>query len=192
MEYLYERIRKTEVIPNAYEKWTEYRSGLTNYILERIGRDKKVAILGAGACNDIELPPLLQAGHEITLLDCDEKAMEEGSIRQFSNVADRERVFRKKIDVWDVTVQEYHELEALLFQRKPMQTVLEHMQKVMERIVSQPVEELAEMVQRQDVVVCVGFHSQVTVMFITLLQYYMSFYNVGYTKDEVDEDQKLI
>ena len=189
MNYLYGRIKQSERIPDAYEKWSGYRTELTGYVLERLGENKRIAILGAGACNDISLASLLKAGHEITLLDCDEVAMEDGVIRQLSNVLDRDKVSCRKVNVWDVTVQEYHTLEELFFQRKPMKSVISHLNKITERIVSQPVELLGE---EYDMMVCVGFHSQVTVMFISLLQYYMSLYNVGYSREDVDDYQKML
>ena len=181
MNYLYEKILATQKIPEAYEVWEEYRTEVTKYLLKRMGTNKKIMILGAGACNDIALSSLLAAGHEVTLADCDEVAMEEGMKRQLKE-QNNTKITMQYCNVWDVTVQEYHRLEECLFQKMPMSSVISYMQHICERIQSQPLMPLQEPV---DAIVCIGFHSQITVMFISLLQYYMMLYHVGYSKEEV-------
>lgn len=89
---LYEKIKKNFILPNAYEDWKEYRNSLTSYIIHETNQislplsfhanmDEEallptLAIIGAGACNDLDLTELLSHFSKITLLDYDTKAME--------------------------------------------------------------------------------------------------------------------
>lgn len=88
---LYEDLKKNFILPNAYEDWRDYRQSVTDYILRETNQfplplsfsanmDENallptLAILGAGACNDINLSRLTPHFSSITLLDCDENAM---------------------------------------------------------------------------------------------------------------------
>ena len=58
---------------NAWEDWTEYRSKLTEIILER--NPKTVMIVGAGRCNDIDLERLLKSAERVICMDVDDEAM---------------------------------------------------------------------------------------------------------------------
>jgi hypothetical protein len=46
------------------------------------GREKRVCVIGAGNCNDLELPELLAAAKELHLVDVDEQAVHKGVARQ--------------------------------------------------------------------------------------------------------------
>ena len=88
---LYKEIKKNFILPNAYSDWSEYRHALTNYIIDKTNRLSvplsfhanmeeedllpTLAILGAGACNDIDLHSLLSHFSKITLLDYDQNTM---------------------------------------------------------------------------------------------------------------------
>lgn len=88
---LYEEIKKNFILPNAYADWKDYRNSLTSYIIRETNQvnvplsfcanmDEKaffpsLAIIGAGACNDIDLQALLPHFSKITLLDYDKEAM---------------------------------------------------------------------------------------------------------------------
>lgn len=89
---LYEEIKKNFILPNAYEDWKDYRNSLTNYIIRETNQISlplsfhanmnenallpSLAILGAGACNDLDLSKLLSHFSRITLLDYDTVAMQ--------------------------------------------------------------------------------------------------------------------
>ena len=89
---LYEKIKKNFILPTAYEDWQEYRNSLTNYLIQETNHVSvpltfhanmdettllpSLAIIGAGACNDIDLQTLLSHFSTITLLDYDKEAMD--------------------------------------------------------------------------------------------------------------------
>lgn len=89
---LYETIKNNFILPNAYDDWTDYRNTITNYIIRETNQVSvplsfsanmdetsllpTLAIIGAGACNDMDLQVLVSHFSKITLIDYDTKAME--------------------------------------------------------------------------------------------------------------------
>lgn len=75
-ETVYDKLVKLQKMPRAWEDWKEYRSKLTDWIIEQTKKDSTVLITGAGACNDYDLVKM--AGHfsKIYLLDIDTKSVE--------------------------------------------------------------------------------------------------------------------
>lgn len=64
---------------DAYSDWKDYRESLTDIVLSYPG--EKLAIVGAGRCNDIDVDRLYETFSGITLIDIDEEAMREGMAR---------------------------------------------------------------------------------------------------------------
>ena len=66
--------------------WDEFRSHrerlTTLLVANRPSASQSLCVLGAGNCNDLDLPRLLAAFSEITLVDIDLAAMQEGLARQ--------------------------------------------------------------------------------------------------------------
>lgn len=88
---LYTEIKGNFILPNAYEDWKEYRNTLTQYLIQETNQLSlplsfhanmteesflpSLAIIGAGACNDLDISQLIEHFSEITLLDYNEDAM---------------------------------------------------------------------------------------------------------------------
>ncbi len=88
---LYDEIKKNFILPYAYKDWESYRHFITDYILRETNRVSlplsftanmpesallpSLAIIGAGACNDIDLKKLVPHFSKITLLDYNQDAM---------------------------------------------------------------------------------------------------------------------
>ena len=89
---LYETIKNNFILPDAHKDWMHYRNTITNYIIRETNQTSvpltfganmdenkllpTLAIIGAGACNDIDLQVLTSHFSKITLMDYDVKAME--------------------------------------------------------------------------------------------------------------------
>ncbi len=89
---LYKDIKSFFTLPTAYEDWTNYRRTLTDYVIsnsnetplplqfsQHMDEDSflpTLAIVGAGACNDLDLGELLDHFSKITLIDYDENALQ--------------------------------------------------------------------------------------------------------------------
>lgn len=84
---------KSSRIPGAEIRWREYRKAVTNYIAEEIQTGETVAIIGAGACDDIEIGTLLAQGAEIWLADIDTEAMKSVMLR----MSDQNHVWAERL-----------------------------------------------------------------------------------------------
>lgn len=89
---LYDEIKSHFDLPNAFTDWTNYRNTLTGYLIAETDRIAlplsfspdmdpsqllpTLAIIGAGACNDLDLETLSHHFSQITLIDYDSAAME--------------------------------------------------------------------------------------------------------------------
>lgn len=120
MNYVYDKMIKSENTDDCFEMWSGYRRFLTDYIIECCkGSDvfapgpkqthkPGLAIWGAGACNDIDLAEL-DKYFSLTLIDRDAEAMGRALARYgLSNV--------KCVDLgfWSISDEEYRHIEELL------------------------------------------------------------------------------
>lgn len=110
---VYDRLREWQAIPNAYEDWREYRKGLTDRILScKDFAGGSALILGAGACNDLDLRRLSEAFETITLLDRETAPMKEGVLRQLG--AASEKIEMVAADLLGITDEDYRTFCELL------------------------------------------------------------------------------
>lgn len=86
---VFESIKKEFSIPNAYFYWKEYRRELTDLILQEDEsykgeniKNRRIAVLGAGPCNDIDLERLSGYFGHIDLIDLDTESVKAGLINQ--------------------------------------------------------------------------------------------------------------
>ncbi len=70
-------LRRSQIIPDAYERWESYREALTDYIISMSPSGESLAIFGAGRSADIDLSLLSGYFSTITLFDRDIPAMNE-------------------------------------------------------------------------------------------------------------------
>lgn len=90
---LYQELKSHFYLPNAYNDWEHYRNTLTNYLIESVDEITlplsftenmddmtqlpTLAILGAGACNDMDLKRIEPYFSKITLIDNDRTALQQ-------------------------------------------------------------------------------------------------------------------
>lgn len=79
MNNIYRQLKEKFIMKDAYSDWKDYRESLTDIVLSYPG--EKLAIVGAGRCNDIDVDRLYETFSGITLIDIDEEAMREGMAR---------------------------------------------------------------------------------------------------------------
>ena len=81
---VFEQILSGFTMENAFYDWQDYRGRLTAHILagEERAHMKKLAVIGAGRCCDLDLRELRARYGHVTLVDQDREAMEEG-LRQY-------------------------------------------------------------------------------------------------------------
>lgn len=191
-DYVYEKMLETEKISDAYERWADYRYSMTEYICGKVDAYNHIGIFGAGALNDIDLWVLLEKGVQVDLLDYDTKTVLAGIQKQLgSRMVDyvtKEQLRVIAYDVWPVDVTFYHELEELFMAQTPMNVVIDALQHLTEKNTTQPLPDLAQ----YDVLVCMGFHSQIMVHFVALLQHYVRAGICMYDAKDVGQFQQQI
>lgn len=109
---VYQYLRKLQQIPDAYDRWRDYRAALTNYVLSSTDMDSSLAIFGAGACNDIDLGLLISHFSSITLIDSDAHAMQLALSRY--GLCEYNRIHCEVIDLVGITDHAYEEFATTL------------------------------------------------------------------------------
>lgn len=109
---IYTRLKKLQRIPDAYEKWSDYRCAMTDYILKNTGRDSSLAVFGAGCCNDIDLTELVSHFRSITLYDIDEAAMRQALTR--CQLHEYPAIHIHALNLTGITASDYERFSDLL------------------------------------------------------------------------------
>ncbi|QDV57145.1 hypothetical protein [Rosistilla oblonga] len=81
----------------------DHRRRVMAMLLENASPTKRLCVLGAGNCNDIDLPELADAYREVVLVDLDGDAMLRGVEKQFSGASSPQRSAKIKTVVGDLT-----------------------------------------------------------------------------------------
>lgn len=94
-----EQVRRNLASRNAWALYTRHRRNVTNLICEAAPAVScKMCILGAGNCNDLDLPQLVDKSHEIHLVDLDAEALRWG-LRQQGLEGRSEFILHGDVDV---------------------------------------------------------------------------------------------
>lgn len=97
-EEWYAALRRSQLLPDAWEEWSAYREQVTDYIIENSRPGTTFAVFGAGRCNDLDLARLCGHFSEITLFDVDEAAMREAAERCMREAAAQEKEFAAEFE----------------------------------------------------------------------------------------------
>lgn len=167
MVYRYNTLAQGEIIPGAWEDWAEYRSRLTGEIISCLSlcEGKRVAIYGAGACNDIDIHRLLREGCDVTLFDRDLAAMEQAAEEKGYG----QQISMKEIDFFRIEDREYEILEEILSRGGGREEIAGHLRDIWNREGEQ---ELEVPTEQFDLNICIGVHSQILIRLVTLMQLY--------------------
>lgn len=102
-------------ISGADIRWKEYRQQMTSYIQNEIQPGARILILGAGACDDLELNDLLEQASEIWLADINKEALEAAVAKvQNWNATYTQRLRVIETDFVSLTELQYEEYEEAL------------------------------------------------------------------------------
>lgn len=173
MRYL-DRLIASEVLPNAYKEWREYRQKLTDFIEENCvaegGCKPVLAIWGAGRSNDIDLARLAER-FKLVLIDRDA----EGLVQACKTYGlEKTDVICVDLPFWNVELETYEMFEALLAEGEEAEIVIEHLKQV---VFDNSHRVLPDIGRRFDYSVCVGLHSQLNARFAGLLYMYRENYD---------------
>lgn len=173
MRYL-DRLIASEVLPNAYKEWREYRQKLTDFIEENCvaegGCKPVLAIWGAGRSNDIDLARLAER-FKLVLIDRDA----EGLVQACKTYGlEKTDVICVDLPFWNVELETYEMFEALLAEGEEAEIVIEHLKQV---AFDNSHRVLPDIGRRFDYSVCIGLHSQLNARFAGLLYMYRENYD---------------
>ena len=174
MSDLYTSLLKLNHIENAFEAWTDYRHALTSFILSHVEGSRSCLIVGAGACNDIDLVRLSAKIQSVALLDTDEPAMEQGIKRYgLDNIAVRVS------DILGIPESAYRALDNLMLSgiRNELpgavltNIYLKEMDAMLQNAKPDPLPDA-------DTIICCGVHSQLLAMFARMAAVYARYANI--------------
>ena len=157
-------------IDGAEKRWKAYRNDLTEYVVKDAKQGEKVLVIGAGACDDLDLERLLEEDRQVFLLDCNPETLE----KAVSKVKKKENVHTICMDVAGLT-----EAQITAFQKacEEGSSELEKWKEAYDlRVRENPgFRELQEILEpyedkKFDRIICMGFHSQVYMPLILTLQ----------------------
>lgn len=157
-------------IDGAEKRWEAYRNDLTEYVVKDAKQGEKVLVIGAGACDDLDLERLLEEDRQVFLLDCNPETLE----KAVSKVKKKENVHTICIDVAGLT-----EAQVTAFQKacEEGSSELEKWKETYDlRVRENPgFRELQEILEpyedkKFERIICMGFHSQVYMPLILTLQ----------------------
>lgn len=157
-------------IDGAEKRWKAYRNDLTEYVVKDAKQGEKVLVIGAGACDDLDLERLLEEDRQVFLLDCNPETLE----KAVSKVKKTENVHTICIDVAGLT-----ETQVTAFQKacEEGSSKLEKWKEAYDLQVRENpgFRELQEILEpyedkKFDRIICMGFHSQVYMPLILTLQ----------------------
>ena len=184
----FRRIRESFRIPDAFSLWEEYRERLTGCVLDE-GRavpgwrlpegqspaadaDRSLAVLGAGAMNDLDLKRLAARFRTVVLIDSDLSSLEEGLRRYGLEGTGEIRLLRGSLT--GITEADAEDFFCALYTRSVRSARAGRL--TPERFLSDSLELLSGLEQRLfrtgeafqallppggfDTVVCAGLHSQ--------------------------------
>lgn len=166
---------KSSRIPGAEIRWREYRKAVTNYIAEEIQAGETVVIIGAGACDDIEIETLLTQGAEIWLADIDTEAMESVMLRMTGqNNAWTEKLHRIETDLIQLSASERLDYESACTGRAALEEWWNRRDRQWEqglniyKDIYKAMQEQA--IQQFDHVICLGVNSQLCIPLVLPLE----------------------
>ena len=183
--HLYDQLQQHFIIPNAYSNWQSYREELTRLLIEETDQitlplsfhanmEKTdwlptLLIIGAGACNDIDLKQLLPHYSHITLLDSNLHTMQQ-ALHTY-RVTDCPQISCKQESLIGITDEHYMELcDELQFYLTEERMEITP-QSFAEHAISLVKEQLTDCQNfslpenAYDYVCCFGVHSQILAMY---------------------------
>ena len=104
---VYDQLLELQVIPDAWEEWKAYREALVDWIIESTEENDTALVVGAGACNDMDLTKMSKHFSHLYLLDQDEKAMEKALKKQIKDSALLTKIDLIQADIVGISPEKY-------------------------------------------------------------------------------------
>ena len=157
IKMLVDQLRKSAKIEGAREAWRTYRETITQLIMEEMEIGDTLLILGAGACNDIDLKQLLPYAKKFILVDRFKEAMEE-AVAYYEIPPERVEIL--PINLWNIKEEEFE--KQLEYQIRIPQ-LLSFLQEEAKRALEEKLPDI-----QADFVVNIGLYSQLNAVLASL------------------------
>lgn len=175
MKSLYDTLCEMNRIEGAFSEWAAYRAALTAFILKNTSRGGSCLIVGAGACNDLDIGSLSSHFSRLTLLDYDT-----GSVRRAALLSEPGNITTLYADVLGVPADAYRALDAAM--QAGMRAFTDG-----EELTSLFIDETLRLLRcakpdpipEADTVICCGVHSQLIAMFARMATVYAEYAPIG-------------
>lgn len=163
---------------SKFENWYEHRKIIRNMIDKRVeelnlGSNKSIAIWGAGKCYDIDLNYLSNKFNRVILLDINEEYMKDAL--KLQNVNNNRNIEIKKVDFMNNTNKIYEEFFELVKNRHSINELSTYLEGLKKNIIKN--NETCYDLDKYNISVCLGVHSQLLVAINIILLTAEKFYN---------------
>lgn len=102
---LYDELLQFQILPHAFFEWSEYRTAITEHILQQTAEGSTLAVFGAGRCHDIDLARMAEHFSSITLFDMDMAAMQEAL--SLYELSDAQKIHLQQTDFTGISASDY-------------------------------------------------------------------------------------
>ena len=171
-----------------FENWYEHRKIISNVIDKRVQElnldsNKSIAIWGAGKCYDIDLNYLSTKFDRVVLLDINEDSMRDAL--RLQNVNNNDNIEIKKVDFTNNTNKIYKEFFELVKNRHSINELNAYLENLKKSIIKD--NEISYDLDKYDISICLGVHSQLLVAINIILLAAKKFYD----KNDIDDLVKV-
>lgn len=156
---VYDQLMRLNIIPNAYEEWSDYRKTLTDFIINHTKVKRSALIVGAGRCNDFDLKRLSDHFSSLTLADIDSEAICQGLKKQEIS---SERAYVRRADIVGLGADKLRALseEVEILARKGKNDLTDVFLNRCESLFNERIPDPLYTTGQFDYVICIGVHSQ--------------------------------
>ena len=154
---LWKQLENSTKIAGAYEQWRTYRTQLTNALIEEIEIGDTIAILGAGACNDIDLFKLLPYINQMYLIDYNKEALQK-AVEQYQIPENRVKII--ELDLWSINKTKF---EEKLNQGIPMEQLIQFLKEETSKAMEESLLDC-----NVDMIINIGLYSQLNTLLVSL------------------------
>lgn len=173
MEFKYNLFKDIQMVSETFNEWSEYREKITNKIFQELKNENgSLIIFGAGECNDLDLKKFEERFNKITLVDFNLKSLDK-AIENYE-LRDSKKINIKNCDFLGVTGEVYEKYEKMLIDKQPIKKIIKFLRDEANKIFKS---EISFKIQKHEVGICLGVHSQLTIIFEGILAHYSDYYN---------------
>lgn len=173
MIYKYDELKNDCSDLNKFQEWKEYRENIIKIVDGKLGKQKdSVIIFGAGECNDLDIGYFDARFDKITLVDKNMESMKRG-IEKFELI-NEDKIKLIEADFVGIADDEYKKYEDMLINGEPAKKIIKYIRSMTIKLEKT---ELELGIEKHQVGVCIGVHSQIIAMFMVILSYYSENYS---------------